>query len=150
VAQQQSANSASSGTGFWHGLSNLFHGHSWNYIKTSVTDTETYTIAGVLAPAANAAAQAAKAAANPPGPPTPAPIPRPVPGPDPVPPQLPPGEIPEIEPGASLAQKAGIAILNLVKGFGQNVEAIPIVCFTCNDPQFRKQMYPYGDPNQIY
>jgi hypothetical protein len=130
-AQQQ--NSTSKGTSFWHGVSNLFHLHSWNYVKTSVTDNETYTIAGVLAPGASGAAQAAKAAAQ--GRPTPSAPPtlRPVPGPDPVPPQLPPGEIPEIEPGASLGQRIGVAILNLVKGFGQNVEAMPVVCFTCGD-----------------
>jgi RHS repeat-associated protein len=38
-------NTSSSGGGFWsrlgHGLSNLFHGHSWNYVKTSVTVTQT-------------------------------------------------------------------------------------------------------------
>jgi hypothetical protein len=30
-------------------------------------------------------------------------------------------------------QRIGVAILNLVKGFGQNVEAMPVVCFTCGD-----------------
>ena len=117
-AQKQSSNSYSSGTRFWHGLRNLFHGHSWNYIKTSVTDNETYTVAGVLAPGANAAAQAAKAAAK--GRPTPSAPPtlRPVPGPDPVPPQVPPGEVPEIEPGAPLLQKLGVAALNIVKMLG--------------------------------
>jgi len=147
LAQQQ--NGSSKGTSIWRGLSNLFHGHSWNYVNATVTTNETYTIAGVLAPGANAAAQAAKAAANPPGPPTPAPIPRPVPGPDPVPPQLPPGEIPEIEPGASLGQRVGVAILNLVKGFGQNVEAFPIVCFTCN-MQYNTYTGKFEDPNRVF
>ena len=52
-----------------------------------------------------------------------------------VPPEqtMEPGDIPEIEPGASLGQRIGVAILNLVKGFGQNVEAMPVVCFTCGD-----------------
>ena len=68
---------------------------------------------------------------NNPGPPDPPPIPRPVPGPNPVPPQLPPGEIPEIAPGASWGQRIGVAILNLVQGFGQNVSE-GIVCATCN------------------
>lgn len=87
----------------------------------------------MLPPGADGAAQAFKQATR--GLPkvTPDPIPRPAPGPDPVPPQLPPGEIPEIEPGASLGQRIGVAILNLVKGFGQNVEAMPVVCFTCGD-----------------
>ncbi len=39
-AAQAGASQNSSGKGFWgrlgHGLSNLFHGHSWNYVKTSV------------------------------------------------------------------------------------------------------------------
>jgi RHS repeat-associated protein len=43
-AQQQNSN----GGGFWsglkHGFSNLFHGHSWGYVKATVTDTETYSI----------------------------------------------------------------------------------------------------------
>lgn len=34
AAQQQSS---SKGTGFWQGVSNLFHLHSWNYVKASVT-----------------------------------------------------------------------------------------------------------------
>ena len=145
-AQQQS----SGGSSFWHGVSNLFHLHSWNYVKTSVTDNETYSIAGaMLPPAANGAAQAAKAAAQ--GRPTPSAPPtlRPVPGPDPVPPQVPPGEVPEIEPGASLGQRVGVAILNLVKGFGQNVEAIPIVCVTCN-MRYDPITHRFNDPNAVY
>lgn len=43
-AQQQSG--SSKGSGFWHGLNNLLHGHSWSYIKTTVTTTQTYTIGG--------------------------------------------------------------------------------------------------------
>jgi RHS repeat-associated protein len=46
-AQQQ--NGSSKGTSFWHGLSNLFHGHSWNYVKSSVrteTDLSKYTLVG--------------------------------------------------------------------------------------------------------
>ena len=34
TAQQQNP---SKGTGFWQGVSNLFHLHSWNYVKASVT-----------------------------------------------------------------------------------------------------------------
>jgi hypothetical protein len=118
MASAQQQNATSKGTSFWHGLSNLFHGHSWGYVKATVTDNETYSIAGVLAPAANGAAQAAKAAAQ--GRPTPSAPPtlRPVPGPDPVPPQVPPGEIPEIEPGAPLLQKLGVAALNVLKMLG--------------------------------
>ena len=93
---------------------------------------------GMLYPGANGPLQAAKAAANPPGPPTPAPIPRPVPGPDPVPPQLAPGEIPEIDPGAPLGQRIAVAILNLVKGYGQNVSDF-MVCVTCNITQWPGQ-----------
>lgn len=39
-AQQQSSSSG----GFWHHVSNLFHGHGWNYVKATVTVTETETV----------------------------------------------------------------------------------------------------------
>ncbi len=41
VAQQQST---SSGGGFWHHVGNLLHGHSWNYVQTTVTVTEIDTV----------------------------------------------------------------------------------------------------------
>ena len=101
---------------------------------------------------ANGAAQAAKAATRTVIP-TPKPIPiEPVgiPGQS-VPPEqtMEPGDIPEIEPGASLGQKVGVAILNFVKGFGQNVEAIPIVCFTCN-MRYNNITHSFDNPNAIY
>jgi RHS repeat-associated protein len=45
-AQQQSGSSGGGGLGSWlkHGFSNLFHGHSWGYVKATVTDTETYSL----------------------------------------------------------------------------------------------------------
>jgi len=112
--------------------------------KTKKKETHKATVAGILAPAADAAAQAAKQAAKGMPKATPTPIPRPVPGPDPVPPQLAPGEIPEIEPDASNWQKFGVIVLNAVKGFGQNVTDV-IVCVTCNSDEGRKAMgFPVG------
>jgi RHS repeat-associated protein len=40
-AQQQNS---SGGGGFWHHVSNLFHGHSWNFVRTTVAVTETDTV----------------------------------------------------------------------------------------------------------
>ena len=43
-AQQQSSASSTDGGGFWSHVGNLFHGHSWDYVQTSVTTTETYAV----------------------------------------------------------------------------------------------------------
>jgi hypothetical protein len=43
---------------------------------------------------------------------------------------VPPGEVPEIEPGASMLQKLGVAALNIVKALGEaagNADVIIVV-----------------------
>jgi hypothetical protein len=138
------------GQSLWSHLSSLILHHSWNYVKATVTDNETYTIAGVagqLPPMADGPATAAKAATQTLKP-TPNPIPlEPVgiPGQS-VPPEqtMEPGDIPEIEPGALMAQKWGVTILNIVKGIGQNVKVMPMLCFTCNMNQGPLQQAMFG------
>jgi RHS repeat-associated protein len=40
IGDQQQSNSSSNGTGFWSHVSNLLHGHSWNYVHAPVTATQ--------------------------------------------------------------------------------------------------------------
>jgi flagellum-specific peptidoglycan hydrolase FlgJ len=146
-SQDQQQNSTSKGTSFWHGLSNLFHLHSWNYVKTKVTATQTDQFgnvllgAGAMAPMANPAAVAMKAAAQ--AKPAVTPPPSVYPDPTPTIKQLPKSQMQELME----------ATQEFLAGVGETIDTMAsdvIVCISCNDPQFRKQMYPYGDPNQIY
>jgi hypothetical protein len=70
---------------------------------------------------------------------------------------VPPGEIPPPGPGATpgdwLRYNAGKILAGVGDLAGEvkdlNIE-VPIACFSCNNPKFQQQLYPYGNPNQIY
>jgi hypothetical protein len=122
-AQQQN----SPKTSFWHGLSNLFHGHSWNYDGSKVTITVVNAVPAVagagLPPAANGKAQAAKAYAENYGKSAkPDPIPTPQPGGEPPPRILPKNDntrmLKAIEEGLSeLSGALSEAASGAVEGF---------------------------------
>jgi RHS repeat-associated protein len=88
-----------------------------------------------VAPGADGAAKALQQATRGIPKPTPTPIPRSVPGPDPVPPEfnMKPGEIPEIEPGASVVQKLSTGAALLLKLVPKIIGGASdfIVCVTC-------------------
>ena len=90
---------------------------------------------------ANPAAVAMKAAAQ--AKPAVTPPPSVYPDPTPTIKQLPKSQMQELME----------ATQEFLAGVGETIDTMAsdvIVCISCNDPQFRKQMYPYGDPNQIY
>jgi RHS repeat-associated protein len=112
---------------------------------------------GGLAPRGNPQFNAGQGAVNQPGPETPPPTLKPAPPEPVVPPPVPPGEIPPPGPGASPADWLRYNAGKILAGVGDlagevkdlNIE-VPLVCISCSDSKVQQQLYPYGNPNQIY